>query len=191
MKSGRPPFEWEQQPFLHGGGMTGNMASTASSTPFTGTNLPPYEQISPTGWVSSSHSPASGDSSSMASSVQPRGMADRPMLVHNADKPGQMFAKLTVPSEASTPYPAQKQPCADLAAIHECSMWKERYSCGGCCIGGLGDRTAKPMTVGEVCPSVCNSTCAKTKFSDLRPATLQSLGFDDFVDESHYPNPDA
>lgn len=191
MKSGRPPFEWDHDPFLSGGGMTGTMGSTGRSTPFTGTNKAPFGEISQTGWTSSAHPPPAGDSTSMASAFQPRGMGDQPMLVHNADKPGQIFAKLTVPSEASTPYPHTRQHCTDLIPAQLCSDWIEKYSCSGCCIGGLGDRTAKPMSVAEVCPSVCNSTCAKTPFKQLRPATLEALGFDHFVDENHYPNPDA
>ena len=122
--------------------------------------------------------------------------SDNPELIVNREKQGYSVAKMSVPSESSTPYVRSTAICEDTASPHDCAEWKHRYGCDTCCIGGNGQRTAAPMTIAEACPSACKPECqtGSIPYTQLSVSALQRAGFDmpfsDF-DEDHYPNPDA
>ena len=55
---------------------------------------------------------------------------------------------------------------------------------------GKGEREAARQTVAQLCPTACNSNCTNLPYRDLQPSTLKTLGFDFWVNDDHFMNPD-
>merc|ERR1711939_1091427 len=80
--------------------------------------------------------------------------------------------------------------CEDKAPPKLCYDWAERYGCSNGFLGGKGEREAARQTVAQLCPTACNSNCTNLPYRDLQPSTLKTLGFDFWVNDDHFMNPD-